>query len=89
VVAARFTADPQEDVEKFKGGSSSGASATSPTSGKTTLPGQAAPVAPAEYEDIPTSNMRKTIGKRLSESKSQTPHYYVTVEVNMGELREE
>jgi pyruvate dehydrogenase E2 component (dihydrolipoamide acetyltransferase) len=33
--------------------------------------------------------MRKTIGKRLSESKSQTPHYYVTVEVNMGELREE
>jgi len=75
----------QEDVEKFKGGSSS-ASATTPTSGATTTPGKAAPAAPAEYEDIPTSNMRKTIGKRLTESKQQLPHYYLTVEVNMGKL---
>jgi pyruvate dehydrogenase E2 component (dihydrolipoamide acetyltransferase) len=60
--------------------------ATTPTSGKSTLPGSAAPAAPAEYEDIPVSNMRRTIGKRLSESKQQLPHYYLTVEVNMGGL---
>jgi hypothetical protein len=28
--------------------------------------------------------MRRTIGKRLTESKQQLPHYYLTVEVNMG-----
>nr|XP_019012508.1 pyruvate dehydrogenase complex dihydrolipoamide acetyltransferase [Kwoniella pini CBS 10737]OCF51289.1 pyruvate dehydrogenase complex dihydrolipoamide acetyltransferase [Kwoniella pini CBS 10737] len=73
------------DVEKYKGGSSSSA-ATTPTSGATATPGKAAPAAPAEYEDIPTSNMRKTIGKRLTESKQQLPHYYLTVEVNMDRL---
>ena len=29
--------------------------------------------------------MRKTIGKRLLESKQQIPHYQVSVEINMGE----
>ncbi len=80
----------QSDVEKYKGGapasagSSSSATATTPTSGASTLPGQAPPVAPAEYEDIPVSSMRRTIGKRLSESKQQLPHYYLTVDINMG-----
>ncbi|KAE8538738.1 pyruvate dehydrogenase complex dihydrolipoamide acetyltransferase [Cryptococcus gattii VGV] len=40
----------------------------------------------ADYDDIPTSNMRRTIGKRLTESKQQLPHYYVTVEVNMDRV---
>jgi len=75
------------DIENYKGaGGASSAAATTPTSGKTTLPGSAAPVAPAEYEDIPVSNMRRTIGKRLSESKQQLPHYYLTVEVNMDRV---
>jgi pyruvate dehydrogenase E2 component (dihydrolipoamide acetyltransferase) len=30
--------------------------------------------------------MRKIIGQRLLESKTTVPHYYVTVEVNMGEF---
>jgi pyruvate dehydrogenase E2 component (dihydrolipoamide acetyltransferase) len=36
-----------------------------------------------EFEDFPNSNMRKVIAQRLSESKSQIPHYYVTVEIDM------
>lgn len=40
----------------------------------------------AEYEDIPLSNMRKTIAKRLSESKSQIPHYYLTSELHIDHL---
>ena len=80
----------QDDVQKYSGGSASGtttsANATTPTSGKSATPGQAAPVAPAEYTDIPTTSMRKTIGKRLTESKQQLPHYYLTVEVNMGKF---
>lgn len=76
----------KDDVEKFKGAAPSSAAATSPTSGQSTLPGKAAPAAPAEYEDVPTSNMRKTIGKRLTESKQTLPHYYLTVEVNMDRI---
>jgi pyruvate dehydrogenase E2 component (dihydrolipoyllysine-residue acetyltransferase) len=32
---------------------------------------------------IPLSNMRRTIAKRLSESKFTAPHFYVTVEIDM------
>jgi pyruvate dehydrogenase E2 component (dihydrolipoamide acetyltransferase) len=35
------------------------------------------------YEDIPLSQMRKTIAKRLSESKFTSPHFYLTMQINM------
>ncbi len=35
------------------------------------------------YEDVPTSGMRKTIARRLSESKFSAPHFYLTIEVDM------
>ncbi|MDP4283855.1 MAG: pyruvate dehydrogenase complex dihydrolipoamide acetyltransferase [Bacteroidota bacterium] len=35
------------------------------------------------YEDIPNTQMRKTIARRLSESKFQAPHFYLTMEINM------
>lgn len=35
------------------------------------------------FEDIPNSQMRKTIAKRLVESKSQAPHYYLSIELDM------
>lgn len=38
------------------------------------------------YTEEPVSQMRKTIGKRLSESKSTSPHFYLTMEVNAEEL---
>jgi len=34
-------------------------------------------------EQLPHSNMRKTIARRLAESKYTAPHYYVTVDVGM------
>ncbi len=33
--------------------------------------------------EIPVSQMRKTIAKRLSESKFTSPHFYLTMEINM------
>lgn len=38
------------------------------------------------YVDIPLSNMRKTIAKRLTESKTNIPHYYLTAEVAIDDL---
>ncbi len=36
------------------------------------------------FEDIPNSQMRKVIARRLGESKFTAPHYYLNVEFNMG-----
>ncbi len=36
------------------------------------------------YEEIPVSQMRKTISKRLAESKFSAPHFYLTMEINMN-----
>ena len=38
------------------------------------------------YTDTPTSQMRKVIARRLSESKFGAPHFYLTVEINMGKV---
>ena len=41
------------------------------------------PVGEESSEEVKNSQMRKTIAKRLSESKFTAPHYYLTIEVNM------
>jgi len=40
------------------------------------------------FEEIPLSQMRKTIAKRLAESKFSAPHFYVTMEINMDKAVE-
>ncbi|MBN8197437.1 pyruvate dehydrogenase complex dihydrolipoamide acetyltransferase [Thalassospira povalilytica] len=39
-----------------------------------------------EYEEIPNSGMRKTIARRLTESKQQVPHFYLTVDCELDNL---
>jgi pyruvate dehydrogenase E2 component (dihydrolipoamide acetyltransferase) len=58
--------------------------------GVTTAPAATAPVAPIYtgsttegYTDIPNSQMRGVIAKRLAESKFSAPHFYLKMEVNM------
>ena len=51
-------------------------------------PGQSAaasyiPVGTESFEEVTNSQMRKTIAKRLGESKFTAPHYYLTVELDM------
>ena len=40
------------------------------------------------FEEVNVSQMRKTIAKRLSESKFTAPHFYVTMEINMDKAIE-
>ena len=40
------------------------------------------------FEDIAVSQMRKTIAKRLAESKFSAPHFYLTMEINMDKAVE-
>ena len=40
------------------------------------------------FEEVPVSQMRKTIAKRLAESKFSAPHFYLTMEINMDKAME-
>ncbi|MFK8103698.1 MAG: pyruvate dehydrogenase complex dihydrolipoamide acetyltransferase [Saprospiraceae bacterium] len=40
------------------------------------------------YQDVPVSQMRKVIARRLGESKFGAPHFYLTVEINMDRATE-
>ena len=64
----------REDVESYK-------------------PAQATPTASQpsaaqlpDYVDTPVTNMRRTIGARLTQSKQEIPHYYLTVDIHMDKV---
>ncbi|AKD54548.1 pyruvate dehydrogenase complex dihydrolipoamide acetyltransferase [Spirosoma radiotolerans] len=91
----------KSDVESFVPGTAKAAPAAQPAppAPQPAAPTQAAPAAapapspaapaPAgEYEDVPVSQMRKTIARRLSESLFTAPHFYLTMEINMDKAME-
>jgi pyruvate dehydrogenase E2 component (dihydrolipoamide acetyltransferase) len=41
------------------------------------------PIVPGTAEDVPLSPIRKTIAKRMAESKASVPHFYETIEIDM------
>ncbi len=40
------------------------------------------------FEEVPVSQMRKTIARRLAESKFTAPHFYLTMKINMDKATE-
>ncbi|XP_006614413.1 dihydrolipoyllysine-residue acetyltransferase component of pyruvate dehydrogenase complex, mitochondrial isoform X2 [Apis dorsata] len=65
--------------------------AVQPAVAPAVAPTVAPAVPPAEGVDIPVSNIRAIIAKRLLESKQTIPHYYLTVDIKMDaalEMRE-
>lgn len=66
----------KRDIDWFKPGMTSGLSAAS----YSTVRGV------ESYEEVPVSQMRKTIAKRLSESKFTAPHFYLRMEIDMDKL---
>ncbi|XP_028639675.1 dihydrolipoyllysine-residue acetyltransferase component of pyruvate dehydrogenase complex, mitochondrial [Grammomys surdaster] len=45
-----------------------------------------APAPAGVFTDIPISNIRRVIAQRLMQSKQTIPHYYLSVDVKMGEV---
>ena len=41
-----------------------------------------------DYEEVPHDSMRRTIARRLTSAKSLVPHYYLTVDCDIGALME-
>jgi pyruvate dehydrogenase E2 component (dihydrolipoamide acetyltransferase) len=73
----------KRDIETYVAGPRTSPAAAAPAAAPA-----AASVVPfpsvAAGTEVPLSNMRKTIAKRLSESAFSAPHFYVTVEIDMG-----
>ncbi|TNY17852.1 CND02450-like protein [Rhodotorula diobovata] len=76
----------KEDVEKFASQKPAAASSAVPSGPAAAAKASPAAGAGAGYVDTPVSNMRRVIAQRLTESKTNTPHYYLTVEVNMDRV---
>ncbi len=72
----------KRDVEQF---TPAQAQPSVATSGDFAIP---AVVGQEQYEEESVSQMRKTIAKRLSESKFTAPHFYLTMEINMDKAVE-
>ncbi|MEI6880114.1 MAG: pyruvate dehydrogenase complex dihydrolipoamide acetyltransferase [Bacteroidota bacterium] len=53
------------------------------TASTTTKVAAFAPSLGESFEDLPLSQMRKTIARRLAESKFSAPHFYLTMEIDM------
>ncbi len=47
--------------------------------------GSLAAVTKESYDEVSVSQMRKTIAKRLGESKFSAPHFYLTMEIDMAQ----
>jgi pyruvate dehydrogenase E2 component (dihydrolipoamide acetyltransferase) len=75
----------KHDVESFKPSASQTKSADAKGSAPMVLPQV---VGQESFEDITVSQMRKTIAKRLAESKFSAPHFYLTMEINMDKAIE-
>lgn len=98
-LAKKLAADKGIDISKVQGSGDGGrivkkdidsyVPSAAPAKQETKKGEPAKPVQPFEqvgkesYEDIPNTQMRKTIARRLGESMFQAPHFYLTMEMNM------
>ncbi|NQV72579.1 pyruvate dehydrogenase complex dihydrolipoamide acetyltransferase [bacterium] len=82
----------KRDIETaMAGGTSKAAPVSAPAVSAPAAPSAPAPSAPAAsapasagaFETVRISQMRKTIARRLAESKFTNPHFYLTIDVDM------
>ena len=81
------------DVEAFQPAAAAPAAAAPAAAAPAAAAPAAAPAAPTyappadvPFEEVRLSNMRKTIARRLQESKQTVPHFYLTVDCEIDQL---
>ncbi len=98
-LAKKLAADKGIDISKIQGSGDGGrivkkdvdeykpAVAPAKEEGKKAAPAQPVrafdQIGKESYEDIPNTQMRKVIARRLGESMFNAPHFYLTMEINM------
>ncbi|MDE1923435.1 MAG: 2-oxo acid dehydrogenase subunit E2 [Gammaproteobacteria bacterium] len=78
----------KEDVEGYAAQRNPGAAATASTAAVTAPAAAAAPASASAFRRVSMSSRRRTIARRLQESKQTIPHYRLAVEVEFGALLE-
>ncbi|XP_074072774.1 dihydrolipoyllysine-residue acetyltransferase component of pyruvate dehydrogenase complex, mitochondrial [Macrotis lagotis] len=76
----------KKDIESFV--PSKAAPAPAPIAAMPPPAPEVAAVPTGVFTDIPISNIRRVIAQRLMQSKQTIPHYYLSIDVNMGEVLE-
>jgi pyruvate dehydrogenase E2 component (dihydrolipoamide acetyltransferase) len=92
-LARRLAAEKGIEIESIAGSGPGGRIIKRDIEGAKKAAPRAAPsatpaVSGAEYEDVPVTQMRKTIAKRLVESIGPVPTFYLTVDVDMTRMLE-
>ena len=85
-LARRMADDRGIDIARVNGSGDGGRIVKRDIENYREAPAAAAPTAPVgteSFEEEKVSQMRKTIARRLSESKFSAPHFYLTVEIDM------
>jgi pyruvate dehydrogenase E2 component (dihydrolipoamide acetyltransferase) len=93
-LARKLAAEKGIDINQVQGSGDSGRiikkdvdnfvpSKAEPAAQKAAAPVASAPAGQVSFEDVPVSQMRKVIAKRLAESKFTAPHFYLTISVDM------
>ena len=75
----------KRDIENYQPSGAPSAQAAAGSECHVSLP---TVVGEESFEEVPLSQMRKTIAKRLAESKFTAPHFYLTMEINMDKIVE-
>ena len=74
----------KKDVEEAKPGTKAPAAAGGPNLTPSVDP--RAFFEKGTYDEVPMDKMRKTIARRLTQSKQEIPHYYLTIDCEIDEL---
>ena len=88
-LARRIAADKGLDLATIQGSGPNGRIVKRDVEGAQPSAAVTQPIAAtvdAPYETVKLSTMRKTIAKRLSESKQTVPHFYLTVDAKIDKL---
>jgi pyruvate dehydrogenase E2 component (dihydrolipoamide acetyltransferase) len=76
----------KKDVDSFVPGKAEAPAQVSGQGGSSAKSGSVPAVSAGQvsFEEVPVSQMRKVIAKRLAESKFSAPHFYVTMSIDMA-----
>ena len=72
----------KSDIDNYK------PAASAPAAAASVAATVSAPVGQVSFDEVPVSQMRKVIAKRLAESKFTAPHFYLTMAINMDKAVE-
>jgi pyruvate dehydrogenase E2 component (dihydrolipoamide acetyltransferase) len=78
----------KSDIDNYKAGAESTMPAAVSSSSAITKTASTVPQGVVSFDEVPVSQMRKVIAKRLAESKFSAPHFYLTMSIDMDKAVE-